>query len=184
MRLIPDVIRRIDQAIVEKLLLLRAVHAGVVLVDSKALLLPGRSGTGKSSMVAELLRHGASYLSDEYALIDGQGLVHSYPRPLLLRDGSRNGFPVLAPECSVVTPSSPVPVGWIMELEYRNSGQSMISPVSKGEGFLSLLRNTPHLLTEAPDLIDKFYKAAEPAQCFVGNRTDAVHAARDILRLM
>ena len=33
----------------------------------------------------ELVRRGCVYFSDEYALIDSQGLVHPYPRALQVR---------------------------------------------------------------------------------------------------
>ena len=49
------------------------VHAGVVAWKGRALLLPGSSGSGKSSLVAELVRAGATYYSDEYAVLDERG---------------------------------------------------------------------------------------------------------------
>lgn len=45
------------------------VHAGVVGWRGRAILLPGRSHSGKSTLVAALLEEGAAYYSDEYALI-------------------------------------------------------------------------------------------------------------------
>ena len=63
------------------------VHAGVVAVDGRALLLPGGSFTGKTTLVAALLRAGAQYGSDEYAVLDEAGLVlPAYPRPLSIRN--------------------------------------------------------------------------------------------------
>src|ERR1700722_12844727 len=61
------------------------VHAGVVGWQGKAILLPGRSYSGKSTLVAALLQAGATYYSDEYALLDARGRVHPYPKPLSLR---------------------------------------------------------------------------------------------------
>ena len=55
------------------------LHAGVVGWRGKAIVLPGRSGVGKSSLVAALLRAGAEYLSDEYAVIDARDV--SIPMP-------------------------------------------------------------------------------------------------------
>src|SRR5690348_11129110 len=46
------------------------VHAGVVGWRGGAILIPGRSHTGKSSLVAALLALGATYYSDEYAVLD------------------------------------------------------------------------------------------------------------------
>ena len=52
------------------------VHAGVVGWKGRAIVIPGRSFTGKTTLVAELVRAGASYYSDEYALIDSRGKIH------------------------------------------------------------------------------------------------------------
>src|SRR5919198_2175039 len=58
------------------------VHAGVVGWRGRAIVLPGRSCSGKTTLVAELLRAGATYLSDEFAVIDGRGRVHPFAKPL------------------------------------------------------------------------------------------------------
>jgi hypothetical protein len=61
------------------------LHAGVVGWKGRALVLPGRSHAGKSSLVAELVKAGAEYYSDEYAVVDREGNIHPYPRRLALR---------------------------------------------------------------------------------------------------
>src|SRR3954452_18154719 len=62
------------------------VHAGAVAQDGRAIVLPGPAFSGKSALVAELVRAGATYYSDEYAVLDDQGLVHPYSRRLSIRD--------------------------------------------------------------------------------------------------
>ena len=61
------------------------VHAGVVAHGGGALVLPGRSLAGKTTLVAALVAQGAAYLSDEFAVLDAEGAVHPYPKPLSLR---------------------------------------------------------------------------------------------------
>jgi Rps23 Pro-64 3,4-dihydroxylase Tpa1-like proline 4-hydroxylase len=63
------------------------IHAGVVGWRDTGILVPGGSHSGKSTLVAELLRLGAVYYSDEYAIVDGEGFVHPYARPISLRAG-------------------------------------------------------------------------------------------------
>lgn len=184
MSLVPDFIQRIDETIVGSLNTLRAVHAGAVRLGDRVLLLPGSSHWGKSRMVAELLRRGANYFSDEYALIDDEGRVHAYPRPLLLRNGSPNRIPVLVQEHRIQEASAAAPVGWIMELQYQADCAWHVSTVGQGEGLLMLLRHTPHVLAEAPDLLGKFQRAAAGAKCFAGRRMDAGTAVDEILRLI
>src|SRR5688572_30895391 len=43
------------------------VHAGVVGWKGQAVVIPGRSFSGKSTLVSEMIRAGATYYSDEYA---------------------------------------------------------------------------------------------------------------------
>ncbi len=84
-----DVANLLELAVVERLPDLVAVHAGAVALDGRALLLPGRTQTGKTRLVTALLEQGATYLSDEFALLDEDGRVHPYPRLLALREDER-----------------------------------------------------------------------------------------------
>lgn len=182
--LVPDLIRALDDAVIQRLTTLRAVHAGTVLWEGRALLLPGMSHAGKSSLVSHLLRRGAVYLSDEYALIDSQGYVHPYPRPLLVRNGCTEQFPVLAGEYNASVGETPAPVGCIFALRYHSTGGWNIKPITQGEALLTLLRNTPHVLAESPNLVETFQRAVSGAACYVGTRGEAAHAADRILQLM
>ncbi|HTZ88733.1 MAG TPA: hypothetical protein VMA71_00250 [Alloacidobacterium sp.] len=183
-QLVPDIIRALDETVIRSLTALRAVHAGAVLWDGKALLLPGATHAGKSSLVAELLRRGATYFSDEYALIDSEGRVHPYPRPLLLRNGCPEQLPVLAAECNAPVGTAPAPVGWILALEYRPASPWSVATVSQSEALLTLLRNTPHVLAESPEMVAVFQRAVATAHCYSGSRSDAAHTVDQILQLI
>ena len=54
------------------------IHAGVVGWQGRAIVIPGRSFSGKSTLVAALLQAGATYYSDEFAVLDGRGYVHPF----------------------------------------------------------------------------------------------------------
>jgi hypothetical protein len=58
------------------------VHAGVVSHHGKAMVMPAESFGGKTTLVTALVRAGAIYYSDEFAVIDRDGLVHPYAKPL------------------------------------------------------------------------------------------------------
>ena len=182
--LVPALVRVVDEAVIQRLTGLRAVHAGTVVLGGRALLLPGASHAGKSSLVAELLRRGATYFSDEYALIDSEGRVHPYPRPLLLRNGCPEQFPVLAGECNAPVGDAPAPVGWILSLEYQPAGNWSVEAVPQSEGLLTLLRNTPHVLADSADMVGAFQRAVAGATCYAGRRTEAKDAADEIFRLV
>jgi len=61
------------------------VHAGAVAVGARAIIVPGGSFSGKTALVAALISAGASYYSDEYAVLDSEGFLHPFPTPLAMR---------------------------------------------------------------------------------------------------
>ncbi len=182
--LVPELTRFLDDVVIGHLRTLRAIHAGAVLLGGRVLLLPGKTHSGKSSLVAELLRRGAIYFSDEYALIDSDGLVHAYPRPLLLRNGSPEQFPVLAEECCAPTGDEPAPIGWILSLEYLPDNNWSVVAISQSEAVLMLLRNTPHFFSESPEMVGVFQRAVAKARCYTGQRAEAADAVSQILQLI
>ncbi|HJQ44328.1 MAG TPA: hypothetical protein VJ831_14665 [Jatrophihabitantaceae bacterium] len=117
-----------------------AVHAGVVAVRDRAIVLPGSSMAGKSTLVAALLELGATYFSDEFALLDDQGLVWPYPRPLTLRgaDGRARSLPSDAADVG----GPPVPLGLVADLHFSPEGW-LVDEVSAAHGVLALLKNAP-----------------------------------------
>jgi hypothetical protein len=183
MDLVPSLVNALDEAVIQHLTTLRAVHAGAVLLNGRALLLPGSTHAGKSSLVAELLRRGAEYLSDEYALIDVEGKVHPYPRPLLLRNGSPKQFPMLPSECNAKLAVDPAPVGWILSLKYSPLADWEVVAVPQSLALLDLFRNTPHALAESPEIVAAFQRAVEGAACYAGTRPNVDQAADRILEL-
>ncbi len=62
-----------------------ALHAGAVAVGKKGILLPGKSGSGKSSLTAWLVGEGFSYLTDELVLLAADGPILPFTRPLSLK---------------------------------------------------------------------------------------------------
>jgi len=180
---IPAVQRALDDAVVHGQREVAVVHAGVVGHAGRAIVLPGTTGAGKSTLVAELVRRGACYYSDEYALIDSGGLVRAYPRPLLLREGPGEGRPVLATELGGTVGREPIAVGLILELRYAASAALALEPVPQGDGVLMLLRNTPQILADQPWILAPLEHAAGRAACYTGMRGEAGEAVAGLLRL-
>ena len=63
------------------------VHAGVVGWKQFGIVFPGKSSSGKTTLVKEFLQRGGEYYSDELAIFDTEGLIHPFPR--LLRSDRR-----------------------------------------------------------------------------------------------
>lgn len=73
------------------------VHAGVVTVGNRAIVLPGLSRAGKSTLVLALVEQGAALASDELLVLDpGSAELLPFPRAVKLRDECVAYFPRLA----------------------------------------------------------------------------------------
>lgn len=182
--LVCSLIQVLDETVVQRIKTLRAVHAGVVMLDGRVLLFPGSTHAGKSALVAELLRRGATYFSDEYALIDAEGLIHPYPRPLLVRDGNPMQTPLLAEDCNAPVATAPAPLGWIFALRYQPEDGWNVAAASQSEALMILLKNTPHVLADSPEMIGIFQRAVTAAECFGGTRGEAAEAADKIVEMI
>lgn len=156
------------------------VHAGVVAVDGHAILLPGRSGAGKTTLVRALVAAGARYFSDEYAVLDRRGRVHPYARRPSVRGGAgpKQRHPVPARRGR-----RPVPVGLIVETRYRPEGSWNPVPLSAGERVLTLLANTVPARDRPGEVLATLARAASGALGLRSDRGSAGATARALLQL-
>jgi hypothetical protein len=118
------------------------VHAGVVGWRGGAVLLPGRSGSGKTTLVRELVRAGATYYSDEYAVLDEHGRVHPFPCRLGVRlaDGRRQA--VGLEELEGVVATEPAPVALVVLTSRSATGFWAPRLLSPGQGALKVLAHS------------------------------------------
>lgn len=80
-------------------------HAGVVEKDGRAVIIPGLSGQGKSTLAAGLALRGWRYFSDEFGLLDLDSLdMVPYPRPVSLKNESIEVIRAFAPDAGVTKP--------------------------------------------------------------------------------
>jgi hypothetical protein len=67
------------------------LHCAAVAKDGCGMLVTARSGTGKTTLAAELLCRGWSYGSDESVAVEaGSETVEAFPKPLMIKDGDRS----------------------------------------------------------------------------------------------
>ncbi len=119
------------------------VHAGVVGWRGRAILIPGRSMTGKTTLVRALVEGGATYYSDEFAVLDRQGQVHPYPLPLSIRGA--HGQPAQKTPVETLggqVGSEPLPVGLVVVTAYQPGARWRPRALSAGRALLALMDNT------------------------------------------
>jgi hypothetical protein len=158
------------------------VHAGVVGWRGQAIVIPGRSMSGKTTLVAELVRVGATYYSDEFAVFDARGHVHPYARPLMVRKeahGPQTRWPVESLGGRAGT--EPLPVGLVVLTEFAAGARWLPSVLTPGQALLSLMEHTV-LARVRPEAALKFLKpVALSSTVLKGNRGDARETAKWLL---
>jgi len=162
------------------------VHAGVVGWQGKALVLPGRTLTGKSTLVSDLLRLGATYYSDEYAVIDALGRVHPFPRPLSLRGPDPNERPARRPpeEMGADVGRKPLPVGLVAFTHFRSGARWRPRALTPGKALISLLENTVPARSRPKASLAALRLVVAAAPAIAGVRGEAREAAQALLDRM
>ena len=159
------------------------VHAGVVGWHGRAIVIPGRSFSGKTTLVAELVRAGATYYSDEYAVFDSRGRAHPYPKPLSLReDGSDRQKNYTVDEIGGRPGVKPLPVGLLIVSEYKRGARWRPQQVSAGQGGLALLANTVSARRQPETVLTTLKSVLSQAVVLKGARGEAVDMANSILK--
>ncbi len=119
------------------------VHAGVVGWQGRAILIPGRSMSGKSTLVRALLDAGAKYYSDEYAILDGEGNVHPYPVPISIREGNKLVGNKYSLETLGIQPGTePLPVALVVVAKYKRYARWQPETLTPSQAMLALMDNT------------------------------------------
>jgi len=158
------------------------VHAGAVGWKGQAILLPGRSYSGKSTLVAALLRAGATYYSDEYAVLDGNGHVHPYARKLGLRQPDGPTRRRAAEELGGRTGTRPLPVGAVVVTRYQPGARWRPQRLTPGRALLELLDNTVPALSRPEEAVTVLQQVVPRSVNFKGLRGEAEEAADVLLR--
>lgn len=161
------------------------VHAGAVGWRGRAVVVPGRSLAGKTTLVAELVRAGADYYSDEFAVLDARGRLHPFPKPLALREGDgarQQNFTV--EELGGAAGVRPLPVGLVVATRYVHGARWRPRRMSAGRGVLELLDNAVAARRHPERVLAALERAVARASVLKGARGEAREAAEAILSFL
>jgi hypothetical protein len=158
------------------------LHAGVVGWKGCAILLPGDSHAGQSTLVAALVRAGADYYSDEYAVLDHRGRVHPHGGPLSLRDDPELGTGTFAVErLPGRAARRSLPVGLIAITRYRPGARWRPRSLAPGFAALELSAHSFSARRQPRAVLDALACVTASARTLVGTRGEAVVTAGAIL---
>jgi hypothetical protein len=159
------------------------VHAGVVAWEGKAIVIPGRSFSGKSTLVAELLRAGAIYYSDEYAVFDKRGRVHPFAKDLEMRDANDWKQTRRAAESfGGRIGKKPIPVGKILVTRYKEGSKWRPRQLSAGKAVLALLAHTVSARRQPERALNTLQRVVAEAQTLHGTRGEARELIQSLLK--
>jgi hypothetical protein len=149
------------------------IHAGVVGHGGRAIVIPGKAFSGKTTLITELVRAGATYYSDEFAVLDETGLVHPYPKPLSIRSDTLSQVDHAVEAIGGIAGSEPLPIGLVAATVYWPGSQWEPQQLSSGEAALALLENAIPAQTRAEQAMSVISKAVDGAVALRGHRDEA-----------
>jgi hypothetical protein len=158
------------------------VHAGAVALDGGAMVIPGRSFSGKSTLVAALVAAGATYYSDEYAVLDADGRLHPYARPISLRttpggaSEERN-----VDEHGGTVGQGPAEVAVVINTWYRPAAVWRPKRTATGEGVLAVLAHTVPARARPQESLRAISNALRGAIVLEGERGDTSAVVAELL---
>ncbi len=160
------------------------VHAGCVGHRGRAILLPGARNLGKSTLVAALVRAGASYYTDDYLPLDPDGLAHPYPLPLWITDpetGRGAAHPVES--LGGVAAREPLRIGVVARIAFREGGAWNVRELRRSEGALLVLAHSLGHARRPEFALAAARRATDEAVVLEGQRGGADEAAEALLEI-
>jgi len=159
------------------------VHAGVVAWENEAILLPGSSGCGKTTLVRAMVAAGATYYSDEMALVDRSGCVHPFARRprIRTRPGQARIAVDIEPAC---VGSRPLPVGAVLFTRFDPSAIWRPRTVPPGRALVHLLDQTVAPRREPQLALEVLSAIVGRARCFRGKRGESAQIVEFLNRTL
>jgi hypothetical protein len=155
-----------------------AVHAGVVGSGGRAIVLPGPAMVGKTTLVLELVKAGATYYTDDFALFDREGMVYPYHSLLYIKGEDKLNIDSVGG----VRGHEPLPVGVIASVTFTDGVEWNPRPWTRGEAMLKLIRHAYGM--DAPEIaMEAARNAAACAVVLEAERGEAAEAAAALLEI-
>ena len=158
------------------------VHAGVVGWSGKAIVIPGRTMSGKTTLVKALVEAGATYYSDEYAVLDERGRVHPYLKPLSIRENGGGRPKEIRPEAlGGASGVKPLPVGLVVATSFREGARWRPRRLLPGRAVLALLAHTVSARSKPERALTTLRQVVADAPVIKGTRGEAAEIAEVLL---
>jgi hypothetical protein len=155
------------------------VSAAVVAHAGRAVLLPGPSMAGKTTLAVALVRAGAVYYADDWAVLDREGLVHPFPTLFYIKNKEK----VSVESLGGVRGEHPIKVGLIASITFRPGARWDPKRLTEAEGMMLLLRSA-YGMDEPGFAMEAARRTATEALVIESDRDDAAEAASRLLEIV
>lgn len=162
------------------------IHAGVVVWKNKAVVIPGKSFRGKTALTVSLIRRGATYYSDEYAILDAEGFLYPFPKMLSVRgeidEYKQIDYPV--EHFGGAAGTEKIRVGMVLLCEYKEKARWNPTILSTGKGIIELIKNSVSIRQNPQFALKVLNKIAYDAVFVKSKRGDVEKSADSILHFI
>jgi hypothetical protein len=159
------------------------IHSGVVSWKGKAIVIPGKSLGGKTSLTTALIRRGALYFSDEYAILDEDGFVYPFPKTLSIResDDPRQQIERAVETFGGKAATEKTRIGMFLLTRYQPNARWKPKILTPAKGILELINHTVPIRTNPGFVLEVLSRAVSGALVVKSNRGEAAQSAGQIL---
>lgn len=201
--LVDYVLATVHQAPLERTESVIAVHAAAASWRDQGLVFPAPMDSGKTTLVAGLVRAGFDYLTDEAALLDARtGRLLPFPKTLWMEASSVRAFPELSRKLPIeyrdlsrlrtyVRPGDlrPNPTGgpcwvrFVIAPSYRKGADTRLEPISRAQALMKLARNSFNFKRFGGGGLAILRSALAGAQCYelqMGDLDSAIRAVQAV----
>ena len=157
------------------------IHAGAVADGGRAIVIPGLSFSGKTTLVRALVDAGAVYYSDEFAALDETGRVLPYAKRLTVRRPDEGADDYSVEQLGGVAGVEPLRLGLVIATQFRPGAEWQPRQLTPGAGALAMLEHAVPAQARPEQTLRVLKRALQGAVILEGERGEANDVARVLL---
>ncbi|MCP3661799.1 MAG: HprK-related kinase A [Gammaproteobacteria bacterium] len=164
------------------------LHSGAVERNGRAMIFPAMPGSGKSTLSTALSFRGWRLLSDEFGLVQPDGMIHPLPRAIPLKNQSIQIIRDFAPDAifgpefhgtrkgtvahvrpssdSLLRQTAPAKPAWIIFPHYRKNIDTQLEPIPHSLAFSRLAQNSFNYSLMAGDGFRRLGTLVRSCDCY------------------
>jgi hypothetical protein len=162
------------------------VHAGVVGFGDGAVMVPGKSLSGKTTLTRALVEAGGTYYSDEFAVLDPRGRVFPWAEPLSIRSAgaTKAGELRTAESLGFTRGRRSLPTRLVVLTSYEPGRRFRPATLAPGPATLGVLEHTLSARSRPRASLRALGAALAGAIVIKGPRGEARETAKFIVKLL